>query len=176
MYLAGLWLDGIGCDVPARVFPAPADYFMQVAALFPDAATAVSEFRAEGWLCEERRWQEVDTRPYFPIDPNDKENRFQRALHFFREQPAVTRALDAYLADRHNTKWREDGIPRGEAIGGVHLLLVRAPIPRPGAPLERFTRRPLESFTSDEKHVFYRTPKSKLEQRCGYDATEEFSP
>jgi hypothetical protein len=165
-YLVGLWLDGIGCEVP-RILPRPAEYFLQVAALFPDAATAASEYRAEGWICGEQRWQELDPRPYFPLDPDDKENRFQRAMQFFRDEPVVTRALDDYLVERHDAGLHDDGIPRDRPIGGVRLLVVRVPIPKPGTPIERFERRPLAEIAKDERKILYRTPRTRLEQRCG---------
>jgi len=174
-YLVGLWLDGIGCEVP-RVLPRPAEYFLQVAALFPDAATAASSYRAEGWICAEQRWQELDTRPYFPLDPDDKENRFQRAMQFFREEPVVLRALDDYLVERHDAGLHDDGIPRDQVIGGVRLVVVRVPISRPGTRVERFVRRPLADVPRDERKVLYRTPKARLEQRCGAALPAQESP
>jgi hypothetical protein len=166
-YLVGLWLDGIGCEIPSRALPRPAEYFMQVAALFPDAATAASEYRAEGWICADQRWQELDSRPYFPLDPDDKENRFQRALRFYRDEPLVLHALDDYLVERHNAGLHDDGIPRDRVIGGARIVLVRVPIPRPGTPIERLARRPLADFAKDETRVLYHTPKARLDQRCG---------
>src|SRR5579863_921246 len=84
-YLLGVWLDGSGCGLPARVLPRTANYFVQVAALFPYAASTSIDYRAEGYVCNEGAWMELDTRPYFPIDPQDKQNRFNRVMHFFRE-------------------------------------------------------------------------------------------
>jgi hypothetical protein len=166
LYLVGLFLDGVGCDVPPRVLPPAADYFLQVAALFPDAATAATDYRAEGWVCAEKRWREIRTAAYFPLDPDDKENRFQRAFHFYRDEPSVLHALDTYLVESHDARWGDDGIPRDEAIGGVRFVVVRTPIPAPGAPLTRFSRRPLMEVPDAEKHVVYRTPKSDLARRC----------
>lgn len=167
IYLAGLWLDGVGCDWPARAMPRPVEYFMQVAALFPDAATSASQYRAEGWVCDGARWTELDVRPYFPLDPDDKENRFQRALHFYRDEPAMLGALDAYLVQRHDTRPLDDAIPADRAIGGVRLVSVREPIPRPGSEIRRYERRPLADYPVAERHVVYRTPKATIDQRCG---------
>jgi hypothetical protein len=169
-YLLGLWFDGIGCDIPPRVLPRPADYFLQVAALFPDAAHSASEFRAEGWICADQRWQEIDPRPYFPLDPDDKENRFQRTLHFFGEEPSVRRALDDYLVERHNAAQHDDGIPRDQAIGGVRLLAVHIPFPKAGAPVDRWVRRPLAEIPKEDIKVLWHTPKGRLDQRCGPSA------
>jgi hypothetical protein len=167
IYLVGLWLDGVGCDLPSRALPRPVEYFMQVAALFPDAATSASQYRAEAWVCAEARWTEIDVRPYFPLDPDDKENRFQRALHFYDDEPVVLRALEQYLVQRHDTRPLADGIPADHAIGGIRLLSVREPIPPPGAVLYRFERRPLTEYPVAERHVLYRTSKAKIDARCG---------
>src|SRR5580698_2964863 len=121
-YLGGVWLDGTGSTLPSRVLPRTANYFLQVAALFPRAATMSIDFRAEGWVCRDHAWAELDTRPYFPIDPNDKENRFQRVMHFFRQDETTMHALDGYLVGAHDTATHDDGIARGAELGGVRLL------------------------------------------------------
>ena len=166
-YLTGVWLDGAGSAIPARVLPRTANYFVQVAALFPRAAVASIDYRAEGFVCSEGAWIELDTRPYFPIDPDDKENRFNRVMHFFRENRPTMTALDSYLVDRHNAGASEDGIPRDRSIGGVRLLSLRVPIPSPGDRLERASRRPLSHYPEAERQVFYHTPRSRLSERCG---------
>jgi hypothetical protein len=165
-YLAGVWLDGSGTTLPAKVLPRTANYFLQVAALFPRAATMSIDFRAEGWVCRDRAWVELDTRPYFPIDPNDKENRFQRVMHFFRQDETTMHALDAYLVDSHGSGAHDDGIPRDAALGGARLSSLRIPLPKPGDTLERASHRPLADYPDDERQVFYHTPKSKIAARC----------
>jgi hypothetical protein len=164
------------------VLPRAVDYFLEVAALFPDAAKFATEHRAEGWECDERTWAELDTRPYFPLDPDDKENRFQRALHFFSEEPAVLRSLEAYLVLRHNAG-REGGFgcprstecqPSGwHAIGGVRIVVAHTKIPLPGGDVERFTRRPLTDFARADRHVLYSPTPAELATRCGYEAGSE---
>ncbi len=176
LYLVGMWLDAIGCTAPSRVVPHALDYFMEVAALFPEAASGAIDYRAEGWLCEDARWQELDTRPYFPLDPDDKENRFQRALNFYRDDPAVERALDAYLVERHNAGRADDGLARGAPIGGLRFVRVRIPIPPPGTPLEPFSRRPLTDLPASEKETLYRTPKARIAERCGPHETPTVGP
>jgi len=177
LYIAGIYLEGVGSDLPASIAPPPLMYFMVVAALFPSKSTAASEYRAEGWVCAEDRWMEIDTRRYFPLDPDDKENRFQRALHFYHDYPVVVGAIEAYLIDRHNRAWDDDGIPRDRPIGGVKLLVVREPIPTPGGHVRRYERRALVDLPSKVQHPFYETPKHDIEQRCGHAApTDEAAP
>jgi hypothetical protein len=167
IYLAGVWLDGVGSNLPAKVLPRTANYFMQIAALFPKAAVMSIDYRAEGWVCADQKWEELDTRPYFPIDPDDKENRFQRVMHFFREHRPTMQALDAYLVAAHNDGKHADGIPEGRAIGGIRVQSLRIPLPKPGDPLTRPTRRPLASYPDEQRAFFYHTRKSKLAERCG---------
>jgi hypothetical protein len=166
-YLAGVWLDGTGTGIPAEVLPGVANYFVQVSALFPYAATASIDYRAEGYVCSEGTWQELDTRPYFPINREDKENRFNRAMHFLRTNRPTMTDLDSYLVEHHNAASADDGIPRDERIGGVRLSSLRIPIPEPGDRLERFTRRSLSSYGDAQRAVFYHTPRSRLAARCG---------
>ncbi len=167
-YLAGVWLDGTGTGLTARILPRTPNFFLQVAALFPMAAIASIDYRAEAFVCRERTWRELDTRPYFPIDPDDKENRFDRVMHFLRENRRTMHALDTFLVGRHDSGHDDDdGIPRGEAIGGVRLLSLRIPIPPPGAHLERVTRLPLSAYPEDERKTFYQTPRAKVASRCG---------
>jgi hypothetical protein len=169
-YLAGVWLDGVGSTLPSHVLPRVPNYFLQIAALFPRAATMTIEYRAEAWVCADRKWEELDTRPYFPLDPEDKENRFQRVMHFFRQDETTMHALDAYLVERHASGKGLDGIDPLKAIGGVRLLSLRIPLPKPGEPLERNRRLPLSAYPDDERHVFYHTPRSKAAERCGTGA------
>jgi hypothetical protein len=166
-YLVGVWLDGTGTGIPAKVLPRVANYFVQVSALFPWASPVSIDYRAEGYVCSEGEWRELDTRPYFPIDPEDKENRFNRVMHFFRDNRPTMQALDSYLVDSHASGKHDDGIPHDRALGGVRLSSLRIPIPPPGAPLERTSRKPLPFYPDEQRKVFYHTPRSKLSQRCG---------
>jgi hypothetical protein len=172
-YLVGVWLDGTGTNLPARVLPRVVGYFLQIAVLFPNAARASIDYRAEGWVCADRTWQELDTRAYFPIESDDKENRFQRVMHFFREDEQTMHALDGYLVERHASGVHTDGIPLDRAIGGVRLSSLRLPLPRPGDAIERVQRRPLYEYAQDEKHVFYHTPRSTMAERCAVTGAGE---
>jgi hypothetical protein len=167
IYLAGVWLDGVGSNLPAKVLPRTLNYFMQIAALFPKAALMSIDYRVEGWVCADQKWEELDARPYFPIDPDDKENRFQRVMHFFRDHRPTMQALDAYLVASHNAGKHADGIAEDRAIGGIRTQSLRIPLPKPGDPLTRPVRRPLASYPEEQKAFFYHTKKSKLAERCG---------
>ena len=183
-YLAGVWLEGVGSTLPAKILPRTPLYFLQIAALFPHAAVASIDYRAEAWLCTERRWQEIDTRPYFPIDAEDKENRFQRVMHFFRDHRTTMRALDDYLVDRHNASshaasqagGHADGIADDVKVGGILTLSLRLPLPAPGDPLERAQKKPLASYPEAVRKTFYHSTRARRAERCGYAAAPSASP
>lgn len=160
LYLATVWFDGVGSTWPAKLTPRPWLYFSQVAALFVNAAPKVIDYRAEGWSCSDHRWVEIDVRPYFRIDADNKENRFQRALQFYRKNRNVMRPLEDYVVRRYNAGG-------GPQIGGVRFSSLRLPYPAPGEHVAPFEQRPLASYSADEKHDWYWTPKSRRAQRCG---------
>ena len=168
LYLAGVWLEGVGSTIPAKVLPRTPLYFLQIAALFPKAAVNVIDYRAEGWLCAERRWQEIDTRPYFSLDPDDKENRFQRVMHFFRDHRPTMHALDTYLVASHAAGGHADGIAEDAKLGGIRVLSLRLPLPKPGEPLARMHREPLATYPEEVQKSWYYTTRSKRTSRCGY--------
>ncbi len=161
LYLATVWLDGVGSTWPAKITPRPWLYFSQVAALFVNAAPKVIDYRAEGWSCTEHRWVEIDVRPYFRIDADNKENRFQRALQFYRKNRNVMRALEDFVVKRHNAA---SGAP---PIGGVRFSSLRLPYPAPGEHVAPFEQRPLASYSADQKKDWFWTPTSRRAQRCG---------
>jgi hypothetical protein len=167
LYLCGVWLEGIGASIPNPVVLQPALYFLQVAALFTSAATVPVDYRAEAWLCEERRWVEMDTRPYFAIDRDNKENRFHRALHFYKRNRATLQTLERYLLESHMRGHAEDGVPPRARVGGIRFLSVRRPIPAAGEPATRWRRAPLAEYSKDERRLLYWTPPSKRQARCG---------
>jgi hypothetical protein len=165
-YLAAIWLSGTGSTLPSHLLPRAANYFVQVAALFPLAATDSIEYRAEAWVCAHHAWEELATDAYFPLDAGNKENRFQRVMHFYRENEPTMRALDKYLIDAHGKGRHADGIPLELAIGGVRMCSLRIPIPKPGDTLVPFQHLPLSEYPANERHYFYHTPKSTLARRC----------
>lgn len=162
LYLVTVWLDGVGSTWPAKLTPRPWLYFSQVAALFVNAAPKVIDYRAEGWSCSDRRWTEVDVRPHFRIDADNKENRFQRALQFYRKNRNVMRALEDFIVARQNAS--------GPRIGGVRFSSLRLDYPAPGQHVAPFEQRPVSSYSGEQKHDWYWTPKSRRMQRCGSEA------
>jgi hypothetical protein len=169
LYFACIWLDAVHSVVPRRLLPGFITYFTEAAALFPNAALATIDYRVEGWECGSRRWREIDPRIDFPIDADNKENRFYRALHFFRQNRTVMQALDAYLMDRHNARARAGREAVG-IIGGIRTLSLRLPIPAPGEKVAGFSREPLASFPERERHNWYWTRQSRRAENCGYPA------
>jgi len=160
LYLVTVWLDGVGSTWPAKVTPRAWLYFSQVAALFVNAAPKVIDYRAEGWSCSDHRWTEIDVRPFFPIDAETKENRFQRGLQFYRKNRTVMRALEDFVIQRQNAS-------AGTRVGGVRFSSLRIAYPAPGQPIAPFVRRPLATYSAEERHAWYWTPNSGRTKRCG---------
>jgi hypothetical protein len=163
-YLTTVWFDGIGSGWPSSLLPRPWLYFGQIAALFKYAGIKSIDYRAEGWVCAERRWVEIDVRPFFRIDRDNKENRFHRALQFYRRERLVMRSLDDYVTSQHNAV---EGRP---AIGGVRFSSLRLDYPAPGERISRYERKPLASHSAAEKKSWYWSPKSRRTARCGEPA------
>lgn len=178
VYLACVWLDAAGSSIPWKVLPRWGVYFTQIACLFPHASIDAIDYRAQGWACGRQRWEAIDIAPDFPIDPNDKENRFQRVMHFYRANRPTMRALGAYLVHRHNGRVRKGEVSAGSRalIGGVRLLDLRIPIPAPGQHVDRFRRKPLAAYPESERHYFYWTPHSMRDERCAALFPEEGQP
>ena len=159
-YLACVWLDAVGTSVPAVLLPRPLLFFVQIAQLFPRAAIDAIEWRARGYRCEQRRFEELDLAPYFPIHAGDKENRFDRALFFYLEDKRVLAALDAFISDAE--------AKRGNRIGGVMILSLRTPIPEPGTQEPRYRRVPVDQVPpSTTRRYWYVTGAAERAQRCG---------
>jgi hypothetical protein len=166
-YLLGVWLEGVGWGAPLRNnLPHWIGFFHQVAALFPRAAHYAIDYRAEAYVCDKGEWKELDVRPYFPIDVNDKESRFQRVMFFYRRQKMVMNTLDRFLVDVHNQGAKDDGIPADEKIGGVRLMSIRGPIPAIGDPLVRVHWVPLAEIPEKERKNWYQTKSGNITERC----------
>ncbi|HVZ32679.1 MAG TPA: hypothetical protein VG963_09655, partial [Polyangiaceae bacterium] len=159
-------LDAAHSKLPRRWLPSFITYFTEAAALFPNAAQAIIDYRVEGWECSEQRWREIDPRVDFPIDADSKENRFYRALHFFRQNRPVMHALEAYLIERHNARAREAREDVG-LIGGIRTLSLRLPVPEPGEHVERYSRQPIDAHPASQRHNWYWTPASRRAENCG---------
>ena len=160
LYLATVWLDGVGSTFPAKITPRPWLYFSQVAALFVTAAPKVIDYRAEGWSCSDRKWIEIDVRPWFRIDRDNKENRFQRALQFYRKNRTVMQALEDFVVKRNNAS----GNPQ---IGGVRFASLRLSYPAAGEHIAPYERLPLATYSGEQRHDWYWTPKPRRSERCG---------
>jgi hypothetical protein len=161
LYVVAVWLEAAGSRLPDAVLPLPVRFFVQEAALFPNAARNVIEWRAEAWFCDSGRFEELDVRPYFPIRRDDKESRFYRAMFFHLHQRRVLEALDHFIAREQNRAHPE------ARIGGMMLLSLRLPIPAPGAPEERYQHLPLASYPpAVERHYWYVTDADERTRRC----------
>jgi hypothetical protein len=138
--------------------PSPVFYFAQIAKLFPGATQYVFEHRAQGYKCD-GQLVEVDVRPFFPIHPDDKENRFDRAIHFYSTDRPTMQALEAYLMREYNQS-------EPDKIAGVALTRIQTLIPTPGTPFPRYERKPLLDYPDKERQIFYHTPKRVVDERC----------
>lgn len=161
IYLAAVWLDASGTGIANALLPLPIRFFVQEAALFPNAAEEVVEWRAEGWSCDAQRFQEIDVRPFFPIRRDDKESRFYRAMFFHHRQARVMESLATYLTNEQNRAHPE------ARIGGVMLLSLLIPIPPPGTAVARYQRLALADYPRNlEHHRWYVTASGDRARRC----------
>ena len=158
LYIAGVFIEGAGGARLDKVVPRPILFFAQIAALFPRAATHRIEYRAEGLPCNGPAF-EVDVRPYFPIHANDKESRFDRALHFYRNDPPTMEALESYVMSRYN-------VGEQNKLGGMLFLSLRVPIPEPGTVLPRYERAPLADFPKEQRKAWFATSRDVVKSRC----------
>lgn len=161
LYLVTVWLDGVGSNLPVKLTPRVWLYFSQVAALFKNAGMMAIDYRAEGWSCSDKKWIEIDVKPWFLIDAETKENRFHRALQFYRKERKVMQALEEYVIRRNN---ETSSRPK---IGGARFLSLRVPYPKVGAHIDPMQRKPLAEYPETMRHDWYWTPTSRRYERCG---------
>jgi hypothetical protein len=160
-YLLAVWLDATGLRGTERLLPPFLRFFVQVAELFPRAADYVIEWRVRGYRCDLARFEEMDVRPFFSIRRDDKENRFDRTMFFYRREPRVLAALDDFLTAPSR------GLGFQPPIGGVMLLSLRVPIPSLGSADPGYERLPIDRYPrSVERKVWYLTPIEVRDQRC----------
>lgn len=162
LFLADVWLDAVGSTLPSKILPRSLLYFGQIAALFPHAGEKQIDYRAEGYSCADHKWVEIDPRPWFPIDADNKENRFYRAVQFYRENRKVMRALDEYIVGHYNASHDAE-----KKIGGVRILSLRIPLPPPGTKIDPYKREELAKYPEDQRHNWYWSPGSMRRERCG---------
>lgn len=169
LYIAAVVARNAGCSTPDSVLPKPALYLTQIACLFPHASVYSIDYRVSGYSCHEGRYRELDYRTYFPIHPDDKENRFQRVGHFYRSHPVVMKALDEYLVERHNQRVATGG-GAGDGIdgpiGSILVQSLRIPFPEPGTRIERYEAKPLSEIPRDWRKAWYATPSQLRSARC----------
>jgi hypothetical protein len=154
--LGGLYVALVFYEAVGRQYPAL--YFCQVAKLFPGATQYVFEHRAQGYRCG-GPLVDIDVRPFFPIHANDKESRFDRAVHFYSTDRPTMQALEAYIMREYNRT-------EPDKIAGVSLTRIQTPVPSPGSAFPRFERKPLSEYPEKERQVFYHTPKRVVDERC----------
>jgi len=141
--------DPIGPHLPPLV-----QHFVEAPGLFPHAAIDIIDYRLEVWSCRDQAFHEIDTTPYFPMRPDDKENRFKRLGQFYHSNPKVLDALDGWLAAHVD-----------EPIGGIRLYSLRLPIPA-SRQIERWNPRPLAELPASVKKLWYQTTLPMRNQRC----------
>ena len=172
VYLLAIFLGSAGFSAPKKFLPRPLLYFTQVACLFPRAATHSIEYRAAGYSCQKRAFGELDYREYFPMHRDNKENRYHRVAHFYRNNRQVMQALDEYLVKEHNDRVHSGDSP-GDGIegriGGILVISLRIPLPEPGTQVERFKHAPLADLPPEWHKRWYRTPRSRRQARCAED-------
>ena len=141
----------------------PVLFFAQIADLFPQASAGIIEYRAEGWLCGEQRFAEIDMGKLFPMLAGNKENRFYRLMHFYRQSGRVLGALDAYCVRRYPPVPTEAGADR---IGGVRFTSLILPLPEDPSSVARYSRKPLSEYPDVPRHLWYSTPARIAAARC----------
>jgi hypothetical protein len=160
--LAVVYYGALVHHPPDSAWLRPAAFFTQATSLFPRAAVYAIEYRLEVWTCGQG-WQPIDPRPYFPIEPDDKESRLQRFGYFYERDRAAHEALDRYITARHPDT--DDGV--AGPIGGVRLVKVVRPLPEIGEPVERYHFDPFAPIPPAQRRDIHSTPAAERKRRCG---------
>ena len=162
--LAVLYLGALIHHPPDVGWLRPAAFFTEATCLFPRASSFAIEYRLEAWTCD-GRWSLIDPRPYFPIEPDDKESRLQRLGYFYEHSRPVMQALDDYIVTHHSA-----GVPDGVAgpIGGIRMIKVVRPLPAIGEPVERYRFDPLAPPPPAERRELFYTSIKDRKRRCGH--------
>jgi hypothetical protein len=162
-YFSVLIADHLRVHGLRSVVPGPVLFFAQVADLFPEASGGIIEYRAEGWLCGQQRFAELEMGTLFPMLAGNKENRFYRLMHFYRQNRQVLGALDAYCVRRYPP------VPTGagpDRIGGVRFLSLILPLPKDPSEVVRYARKPLSEYPEARRRLWYHTPARVVAERC----------
>ncbi len=163
IYLFLIGFNTLNSRAAYNLVPQPILYIAQISGLFKWAKIYDNEFRVEGWDCRSRSFREIDIRPYFPILADDKENRFSRAVYFFRSHRQVLNALDDFIRDKYN---ESDRAAREGKVGGVRFSNVRSRIPPPGGKIERYRPLSLADYPADSVRHLYFTTRRNRNARC----------
>jgi len=158
-YLGFVFLAGARSKIPSEVLPRPLLYFAQISCLFPKASVMRIDYRIEVRHCGSPEWKEIEVAPLFPIHPNDKENRYYRAMFFHRRNAEVMRELDDYVQ-------REASGP-DQKIARVRFMSLRIPFPEFGSDYPPYVYLPSNEYTDEERKIWWRTPASVGRERCG---------
>ena len=163
LYVGGVAFHGLAPASVQRLVPQPFLSFLQISCLFPNRSPMAIEYRLEVWHCGNAAFEELDTRPHFPIHQDDKENRLHRLGFFHRQNRPVMEALEQYIL-------REEAIRNPLVkVGGVRLSSLRIPHPEPGQPVERYRPRTLAEHPPDLVKRWFYTPLSRRKQNCAAD-------
>jgi hypothetical protein len=165
-----LGLAGLAClyylalihHPPDLAWLRPAAFFTEATSLFSRASSYALEFRLEVWACG-RRWEPIDPRPYFPIQPDDKESRLQRLGYFYEHNRTVMQALDTYIST-HHVAGAADGVTG--PIGGIRLLKIVRAFHGVGQPIERYHFDPFAPVLPAQRRDIYYTPGAERKRRC----------
>lgn len=172
-YFSLLIADHVRARGLRSLVPGPILFFAQVADLFPQASAGIIEYRAEGWLCGEKRFAEIDMGKLFPMLAGNKENRFYRLMHFYRQSGTVLGALDDYCVRRYPAVPTEAGPDR---IGGVRFTSLILPLPKDPSEVVRYSRKPLSEYPDVPRHLWYATPSGIASARCADPADKAMPP
>ena len=165
--LAGIYFVALKWHTIA--IASPAQFFVEATKLFADADTVAIEYRLDAWSCDGHAWVPLDPRPYFPIEADDKESRFQRLGYFYGDHAGgetrrtVMMALDDFINARHDSV--DDGV--AGKIGGIRLYKLSRPLPEPGDPVARYVYEPLAAPPDNAKRTeLFHTRASNRKSRC----------
>jgi hypothetical protein len=174
--LAGIYLVTLKWHLPDSGAFRALSFFTEATKLFADADNVALEYRLDAWSCDGHAWVPLDPRPYFPIEADDKESRFQRLGYFYGDRAGgetrrtVMIALDDFINARHDTV--DDGV--AGKIGGIRFYKVSRPLPEPGDPVERYVYRPLSPPPENAKRTeLFHSRGSLRKQRCKSEVPPE---
>jgi hypothetical protein len=167
VYLVAVFVEAVHPGRTHKILGRPVAYFAQIAKLFAERSTMSIDFRAMGFRCDTHQFAELDVAPYFPMHAGDKESRFDRTMFFYLKNREVQVALQDYLIERHNARVAAGELTDLPRIGGIALLSLRIPIPRPGTDFPRYRHVPLSGIPKDwARRSWFVTGPDERMRRC----------